>query len=121
MSTRLVQERPARFLPGVDAARNVTGGGERRILRGLHRHGRALAEGAIEGDALAGGAGEVIEHAARPDIGDEIGVGACSEPAMTPCVLGRSTHVDVDMNFLAEAAGEENEELECIAAGVFLG
>src|ERR1700756_2131060 len=44
----LMQERPARFLPGVDAALDVTGGGETRILRGLHRHGRAFAEGAIE-------------------------------------------------------------------------
>src|SRR6516165_10243799 len=71
----LVQERPARLLPGVDAALDVTGGGETRILRGLHRHGRALPESAIEDDALAGGAGELIEHAARPDIGGEIGVG----------------------------------------------
>jgi hypothetical protein len=70
----LVQKRPARFLPGVDAALDVTGRGETRILRGLHRHGRAFAEGAIEDDALAGGAREFIEHAAGPDIGGESGV-----------------------------------------------
>src|SRR5262249_53584343 len=55
-SAGLAQERPARFLPGVDAALDVTGRGEARILRGLHRHGRTFAEGAIEDDALAGGA-----------------------------------------------------------------
>ena len=34
------------------------------VLRGLHRHGRAFAEGAVEHDALAGGAGELVQHAA---------------------------------------------------------
>ena len=33
-----MHERRARFLPGVDPALNVTGRGETRILRGLHRH-----------------------------------------------------------------------------------
>src|SRR5262249_26219171 len=74
--TVLAQERRARFLPGVDAALDVTGGRETRILCGLHRHGRAFPEGAVENDALAGGAGEFIEHAAGPDIGREIGVGS---------------------------------------------
>src|SRR5262249_61309988 len=50
-----VQERPARFLPGVDAARDVTGRGEAGVLPPLHRHGRTLPEGAIEDDARSRG------------------------------------------------------------------
>src|SRR5262249_58005521 len=74
-SPGVVRGGPARFLPGVDAALDVTGRGETRILGGLHRRGRAFAEGVIEDDALAGGAGEFMQHATGTDIGGEIGGG----------------------------------------------
>src|SRR6266542_1969390 len=73
--TPLAQQRPVGFLPGVDAALDVRGGSEARVLRRLHRHGRALPEGAVEDDALASGAGEFVQHAARTDIGRKIRVG----------------------------------------------
>src|SRR6516225_2608551 len=96
----LVQERPARLLPGVDAALNVTGRGEARILRGLHRHGRAFAEGAIEDDALAGGAGEFIEHAAGPDIGGEIGVGGVQRAGDDAMFLAFAALAQVDERYV---------------------
>ena len=68
-------QRPAGLAPGVEPALDVAGGGNSRLLGGLHRHGRALAEGAIEHDAPAGRAGELVEHAARPDISREIRIG----------------------------------------------
>ncbi len=58
-------ERPVRLLPGVDAAVDVTGGGKPGVLRRLHRHRRAFAERAVEHDALAGGARELVA-ACRP-------------------------------------------------------
>src|SRR5262245_64333084 len=71
----LMHERAARLLPRVDAALDVAGGGEPGILRGAHRHRRTLAEGAVEDHALAGGAGELVEHAAGADIGRKVGRG----------------------------------------------
>jgi hypothetical protein len=47
------RDRPAGFLPGVDAAPDVAGRSETRVLRRLHRHGRALAEGAVKQEPLA--------------------------------------------------------------------
>ncbi len=70
-----MQQRAVRLLPGVDAALDVAGAGETGVLRRLHRHGGALAEGAIEDDALAGGAGELVQHAAGMHIDGEIAVG----------------------------------------------
>jgi hypothetical protein len=35
-------------------------------------------------------------------------------------VVDRSTHVYVDMNFLAKSAGKEDEQVECIGADLFL-
>src|SRR6266436_3677853 len=51
---RSARQRPAGFLPAVEAALDVAGRGEARVLRRLHRHGRALAEGAVEQEPLAG-------------------------------------------------------------------
>src|ERR1700731_1021771 len=45
---------PVRFFPGVDAARNVTGCLQASVLRRLHSHRRAFAEGAAEDDSFAG-------------------------------------------------------------------
>jgi hypothetical protein len=42
-----VQERPARFLPGVDAALNATSRGETRVLGGLWALGTRNDEGAV--------------------------------------------------------------------------
>ena len=70
-----MQERPARPFPGVDAALDMAGGCEPGVLRRLHRHCRALAEGTVEDDALAGGSGEFVQHAARADIVRKLGVG----------------------------------------------
>ena len=42
-----MQERPARFLPGVDAALNATSRGETRVLRGLWALGTRSDEGAV--------------------------------------------------------------------------
>src|SRR5439155_24527560 len=47
------RDRPARFLPGVETAPDVAGRSETRVLRRLHRHGRALAEGAVKQEPLA--------------------------------------------------------------------
>ena len=55
---------PLRLLPGVDAALDVQGGHQAGVLRGLHRHRRAFAEGAIEQEPLAGGARQFAQHAA---------------------------------------------------------
>ena len=55
-----MQERPARFLPGVDAALNATSRGETRVLRGLWALGTRSDEGAVSvvygGMALGAGA-----------------------------------------------------------------
>src|SRR5262249_51448404 len=99
----LVQERPARFLPGVDAALDVTGGGETRILRRLHRHGRAFPEGAVENDALASGAREFIEHAARTDIGREIGVGGVQRAGDDAVLLAFAPLPQVDERHVGPA------------------
>src|SRR5260221_13821310 len=42
------------FLPGLEAALDVAGRGKTGVLRRLHRHGRALAKGAVEREPLAG-------------------------------------------------------------------
>ena len=42
--------------------------GKPGVLRGLHRHGRALAEGAVEHQPLAGRLGQLVQHAARADV-----------------------------------------------------
>jgi thioredoxin-dependent peroxiredoxin len=64
---RSARQRPAGFLPAVEAALDVAGRGEARVLRRLHRHGRALAEGAVEQEPLAGRFAELMQHAARTD------------------------------------------------------
>jgi hypothetical protein len=40
---------------------------ETGVLRRLHRHGRALAEGAVEQEPLAGRFGELMQYTARAD------------------------------------------------------
>src|SRR5690242_7598516 len=59
---------PVRLFPSVDAALDVAGGSKARVLRSLHRHRRALAEGAIEQDPLAGRRGQFVQHAAGADV-----------------------------------------------------
>src|SRR6266567_3490177 len=68
-------ERAAGLLPGIDAALKMAHRFKAAILRGLHRHRRALAEGAIEQDALAGRAGKLVEHAAGPHIDLDVRIG----------------------------------------------
>jgi hypothetical protein len=48
----------------------MAGRGEAGVLSGSHRHGRALAEGAVEQKPLSGRFGEL---------------NVCSEPGMVPC------------------------------------
>ena len=47
---------------------DVAGGGEAGVLGRLHGHRRALAERAVEHDALAGGAGELVQHPSGADV-----------------------------------------------------
>src|SRR5437899_9976042 len=58
----------AGLLPGIEAAVDVAGSREARLLGGLHRHRGALAEGAVEHQPLAGGFREFVEDAAATDI-----------------------------------------------------
>ena len=51
------RQRPVGLAPGVEAAVDVAGADNPRILRRLHRHGRALAEGAVEHNLLSGRCG----------------------------------------------------------------
>lgn len=44
----LLRQGPVGLLPSVNAALNVTGGLQARVLRGLNRHRRPFAKGAIE-------------------------------------------------------------------------
>src|SRR5882672_4698291 len=69
------RQRAARFIPGVDAALQMTGGGEAHILRRLHRHGGAFAEGAIEQEALVGRRRQLVDHAAASDVFREVAIG----------------------------------------------
>src|SRR5215471_5909918 len=62
---------PVRFFPSVDAALDVAGV-KARVLRSLHRHRRALAEGAIEQDPFAGRRGQFVQHAAGADVHRQI-------------------------------------------------
>ena len=45
------------------------------VLRGLHGHRRALAEGAIEHDPFAGRRRQLVQHAAIADVLLKIGIG----------------------------------------------
>jgi hypothetical protein len=53
----------------------MAGRSEASVLRGLHRHGRALAEGTVEEKPLAGGLGEFVEHAAFADVLQQAWIG----------------------------------------------
>src|ERR1700736_1605165 len=64
----LMTDRAAGRFPGGDAALQVARRRELRVLRRLHRHGRALAEGAVEHEPLAGRFGEFVQHAAGADV-----------------------------------------------------
>src|SRR6516164_10372335 len=66
-ASRSARQRPAGFLPGVESASNVACRGKTGVLRRLYRHGRALAEGAVEQEPFAGRFGKPMEHAARAD------------------------------------------------------
>src|SRR5262249_57281679 len=67
------------------------------------RHGRAFPEGAIENDALAGGAGEFIEHAAGPDIGREIGVGGMQRAGNDAVLVAFAALPKVDQRHVGPA------------------
>ena len=71
----LVGQRPAGLLPGVEAALDVAGRSDSRVLRRLHGHRRSLAERAIEHDAFLRRGRERVQDAARADVGGELGVG----------------------------------------------
>ena len=62
------RKRSVRLLPRRDAAADMAGGLEARVLRRLHRHRRTLAEGAVEQDALAGRGRKFVQPAARRDL-----------------------------------------------------
>ena len=64
----LPHQRPISFFPSIDAALDMAGGLQAGILRRLHRHGGAFAEGAVEHDALAGRRRELLQHAARANM-----------------------------------------------------
>src|SRR4029450_2352967 len=59
---------PVRFFPSIDAALDVAGGFNARVLRSLHRHSRALAKGAIEQDPFVGCRGQFVQHAAGAGV-----------------------------------------------------
>ena len=59
-------EGTAYLLPGLHAARHVARAFKPRRLRGLHGHGRAFPEGAIEDRTLAFGLGELLAIRGEP-------------------------------------------------------
>ena len=60
-----LNERTARFPPGIDTALDVISGAESGVLCGLHRHCGAFAVGAVEQQDLARDRGEHTQHTAR--------------------------------------------------------
>ena len=60
-----LNERTARFSPGIDTALDVISGAESGVLCGLHRHCGAFAVGAVEQQDLARDRGEHTQHTAR--------------------------------------------------------
>src|SRR5262249_39575535 len=66
-ASQSARQRPAGFLPGVESAPDVACRGKTGVLRRLYRHGRALAEGAVEQEPFAGRFGKPMQHAARAD------------------------------------------------------
>src|SRR5262249_17951790 len=59
---------PLRLLPSAEAPREWAGGLEPGVLGGLHRHSRALAEGAQEHNPFAGCRCELVQHSSRADL-----------------------------------------------------
>jgi DNA-binding transcriptional LysR family regulator len=60
-----LNERTARFSPGINTALDVISGAESGVLCGLHRHCGAFAVGAVEQQDLARHRGEHTQHTAR--------------------------------------------------------
>ena len=60
-----LNERTARFPPGIDTALDVISGAESGVLCGLHRHCGAFTVGAVEQQDLARDRGEHTQHTAR--------------------------------------------------------
>ena len=92
----LAQQRAVRLFPGVDAALDVAGRGEARVLRRLHRHRRALPERTVENDALTGGARELVQHAAGTHIGGEVGVGGVQRAGDDAVLLAFAAFAQID-------------------------
>src|ERR1700724_634152 len=82
-----LQHRPAGFLPRIDAAGDMGGVGEARLLGGGNRHRGALAERAEEHDAAPGRRRHLAQHAARLQAFADRGVGRVQR-ARQRAVLG---------------------------------
>src|ERR1700722_1943832 len=70
-----VCDRTVGLLPRVDAAMDVAGGGEARVLRRLDGHGRALPERTIEHKAPVCRAGQFVQHASRLNVTLKVRIG----------------------------------------------
>src|SRR5262249_54346129 len=71
----LTRERSARLLPGVDATGNKTRAFQAGVLCRLYRHGRPLAEGAIEHEPLAGCGRQFMQNSAGANLRRQLRVG----------------------------------------------
>src|SRR5262249_59452810 len=96
----------ADLLPRVEAAVDVAGRRDAGILSGLNRHRRALAEGAVEQHALAGRRSKLMQHAAGPHIGSEVGVGGVQRTGDDAVLLalGRLAQIDQRHIVIADEA-----------------
>src|SRR5262245_36740250 len=96
--SELTRQRSVGAAPGVDAAMDVAGARYARVLSRLRRHGRTLPERAVEQDALAGGAGELVQHAARADVLLQVGVGRMQGTWDHPMLLTLTAFAQVDQS-----------------------
>src|SRR6185437_2709726 len=96
-------ERPARSLPGADAALDMTGRCEPRVLRRLHRHGGALAERAKEQQPFARRAGQFVQNAAGPDGFHEARIGRVQRAGDAAMALAFAFLAQVDQGDVASS------------------
>ena len=64
----------ANIPPGIDTALNMPCRGDAGILRCLHGHGRALAEGTVEQQAFAGCLRQNMQQATGADVFLKLGI-----------------------------------------------
>src|SRR5579862_7187464 len=70
-----MRKRARGFPPRVDAALEMARRSDSGLVRRLHRHRGALAEGAVEQDLFACGFGELVEDSPRAEVFLQGGVG----------------------------------------------